>query len=316
MTSQQQTSSQSNESAKDRRAEMACGTIEESQINDVAARIHAMRSQEENAVCRNYLTTLVDASCRMALVDWCFTVVDSLNLSRETVGISMSILDRYISSGKGKSTEALRDKHRFQLAAITSFYMAVKLHEPVKLDTCMVVQLCRGFYTEGAIIEMELDLLHSLEWRLCVSTLTPIEYVRHLMQLVPELMDVTDTIQENAMKYMDCATADLAFSTFRASAVGIACLAGALNDTDILTPLEKESIWHQLSINLDFDIASNEIRKVKQQLLSKSICREPVTQSRPSSSQCICGNLPGEQPSSPVSVVEGGTMIRTSVYQC
>lgn len=295
---------------------MACGAIEENRIDDVLARIHAMRSQEENAVCRNYLTSLVDASCRLAMVNWCFTLVDSLDLSRETVGIGMSILDRYLSSGKGKSTEALRDKHLFQLAAITSFYMAVKLHEPVKLDTRMVVHLCRGFYKESVIIEMERDLLHSLEWRLCVSTITPIEYVRHLIQLLPELMDIADTIQENAMKHMDCATADLAFSAFRASAVGIACLAGALNDTDtdILPSLEKQSIWHQLSINLDFDIASNEIRKVEQQLLSKSKCREPVTRARSSLSQYICVNLIGEQPSSPISVTEGGiTMIRTSV---
>jgi hypothetical protein len=37
--------------------------------------------------------------------DWCFTVVDAL--SKEMVGMAMSILDRYLSSGKGKSSYAL-----------------------------------------------------------------------------------------------------------------------------------------------------------------------------------------------------------------
>mmetsp|Transcript_19071 Transcript_19071/g.31102 ORF Transcript_19071/g.31102 Transcript_19071/m.31102 type:complete len:82 (-) Transcript_19071:19-264(-) len=77
----------------------------------------------------------------------------------------MSILDRYLSSGKGKSAEALQNKHKFQLAAITSFYMAVKLHEPVQLGIDMLVKLCRGFYKESAITSLEQDILHSLEWR-------------------------------------------------------------------------------------------------------------------------------------------------------
>jgi len=283
---------------------MACETIEENRISDILDSINVMRSQEEHNVCQNYLTSLVDASCRSTLVDWCFTVADSFDLSRETVGIGMSILDRYLSSGNGKSAGALRDKHKFQLAAITSFYVAVKLHEPVKLGIGIIVKLCRGFYEERAILELERDILHSLEWRVCVSTTTPIEYVRHLVQLLPESKDVADAILENAAKHMDCATGDLAFSTYRASAVGIACLAGALNDMETLTPLEKESIWYQLSSKMDFDIASNEVRKVEQQLLSKSKRHEPVAQPRSSLSQFTGIYLTGEQTSSPISVME------------
>ena len=61
------------------------------------------------------------------MVDWCFIVVDSFNLSRETVGIAMSILDRYLISGKGKSTEGLQNKQTNQFATTTFFYMAVKI---------------------------------------------------------------------------------------------------------------------------------------------------------------------------------------------
>lgn len=293
---------------------MEYATSVENKTTDVLDRINAMRSQEEKSGCQNYLNSLVDASCRIALVDWCFTLVDSLGLSRETVGIGMSILDRYVSSGKGKSAEALQKKHQFQLAVITSFYMAVKLHEPVKLGIRNVVKICQGFYEERAIIELERDILHSLEWRLCVSTITPIEYVRHLVQLLPDL-DVADVILENTMTHMDCATADISFSTYRTSAVGIACLAGALDDTKVLTSLEKENIWHELSIKVDFDLASNEVREVVQQLLSKSKCREPVTQSRLSSSHSTSVNLTGQQPLSPVSVAEVTSQGCTSVCQ-
>ena len=120
---------------------MTYETIEDNQI-DVLDRINAMRSQEEKTNrCQNYFTSLVDASCRKAMVDWCFIVVDSVDLSRETVGIAMSILDRYLSSGNGKSAEALQNKQKFQLATITSFYMAVKIHEPVQIGMGMLIKL-------------------------------------------------------------------------------------------------------------------------------------------------------------------------------
>ena len=149
---------------------------------------------------------------------------------------------------------------------------------------------------------MEQDILHSLEWRVCVSTTTPMEYVRHFLELLPESMDVADVILDNAMKHMDCATADLAFSTCRASEVSVACLAGALDDTYGLS-VEKEVLWNQLSIKLNFDIASNEMRNVEQQLLAKSTCHEPRRQSRASLPRSSV-NPANEQLSSPVSVMQ------------
>lgn len=255
-------------------------------------------------MCHNYLTSLVDASCRTALIDWCFNVVDSLGLSRETVGIGTSILDRFLSSGKGKSGEALRNKHQFQLTAITAFYMAVKLHEPVQLGIRTLVKLCRGFYEAAAFVELELDILQSLDWRVYVSATISFDYVRHFVQLLPKPTNAIDVILEKATKHVECAISDLSFSACRASVVGIACLVGALNDTEVLTSLEKECIWHQLAIKLDFDIASTEVRKVEQQLLSKSKCHKPATLSRSTLSQLFGVNLTVKQPSSPISVVE------------
>mmetsp|Transcript_19069 Transcript_19069/g.31100 ORF Transcript_19069/g.31100 Transcript_19069/m.31100 type:complete len:285 (-) Transcript_19069:104-958(-) len=282
---------------------MTYETIEDNHI-DILDRINAMRSHEEkNNRCQNYLTSIVDASCRKAMVDWCFIVVDSFDLSRETVGIAMSILDRYLSSGKGKSAEALQNEQAFQLAAITSLYMAVKIHESVQLGIDMIVKLCRGLYKRSHITALEQDILHSLEWRVYVSTTTPLEYVRHFLDLLPESMDATDVILENAMKHMDFATADLTFSTCRASELSVACLAGALNDTYVLSSLKKEAMWNQLSIKLDFDIASNEIRKVERQLLAKSTCHQPRRQSRASLPRSSV-NSANEHLSSPVSVMQ------------
>mmetsp|Transcript_21803 Transcript_21803/g.47465 ORF Transcript_21803/g.47465 Transcript_21803/m.47465 type:complete len:290 (+) Transcript_21803:87-956(+) len=281
-------------------------TIDDNQMDvDVLDRINAMRSQEEKTKgCHNYFTSIVDESCRKAIVDWCFIVADSFDLSRETVGIAMSILDRYLSSnGKGKSAEALQSKQTFQLVAITSFYMAVKINEPVQLGIEMLVKLCRGFYTGSTIAATEQDILYSLKWRVCISTTTPMEYVRHFLELLPGSMHVSHVILENAMKHMDCATSDIIFSTCRASTVGIVCLAGAINDTLEISPSEKELLWAQLSSKLDFDVASNEVRKVERQLLAKSTCHEPRSQSRTSLPRPGV-NSANKQPLSPGSVMQ------------
>jgi len=272
---------------------------------DVLERINAMLSHEENAApCKDYFTSDVNAACRKAMVDWCFIVCDSFEeLNRETVGIAMSILDRYLSSGKGKSAEALRCKRRFQLACITSFYVAVKATESVAMGIEMLLKLCRGYYKENDIVDMEFDILTSLEWRVSLSTTTLLEYVRHFLQLLPQWRDAADVILENAMEHMDRATSDSYFSRCKTSSVAIACFAGAMNDSIVLSPLEKEVLWNQLSRKLNYDIASKEIRKVEQKLLAKPTSCEPRRQSRASLHRPNV-ILAGKQSSSPVSVLQ------------
>ena len=272
-------------------------------------RINAMRLQEDDHTSsiqiKNYLTAEVNEACRKAMIDWCLTVVDAFDLSRESVAISMSLLDRYLSSNNGKSCETLQSKQKFQLAAITCFYIAVKIYEPVQLGIAMLLKLCRGYYKQHDIVCMEEDILAALDYRVYISTTTPMEYVRHYLDLLSEWKEMKDVILENAMCHSDNATLDIYFSTCRVSSVGIACLAGALEDESIvLTVLEKQVIWSQLSRKLGYDIASNEIRMVEKRLQSKiSDCCEPRRISQASLPRTSM-NMASEQSSSPVSVMQ------------
>lgn len=152
---------------------------------------------------------------------------------------------------------------------------------------------------------MELDILRALNYRIYAS-ISPMEYVRLFLQLLPEWDDASEFIIENAMSHMDEATCDIYFSTCKVYEVGIACLAGALEkDSCILSELEKEVMWSQLSRRLEFDIASNEIRKVERMLLAKSTTCEPKRTSQgclPQSSG-ILHHTTSQQSSSPVSVM-------------
>lgn len=267
-------------------------------------RINAMRLHEdETARCINYLTTHVDATCRKLMVDWCFTVVDAFNLSRETVAVAMSILDRYLSSGKGDAPKSLQCKRKFQLASITCFYMAVKIHEPSQLGIRLLLQLCRGLYKGSEVVSMEQDILFSIEWRLYSSTTTPMEFVRHYLELVKDDVDDTSLILKSAAKHMDNATSDIFYSPCRASSIAMACLAGAFDDAVDLSPSKIENIWQQLLGKLESFVEFNEISMVERKLLSTLTTCE--------SSRKSIGSLPRSsllsttaETSSPVSVFQ------------
>ena len=108
----------------------------------------AMRSQEDEvSACYNYLQnseTEIDYTCRKSMVTWCQQVQKALKLSPETVWIAISFFDRYLSSGKGKSSAALQDKYTFQLTVITCFYTAVKHSGPIKTGIARAAGIARA----------------------------------------------------------------------------------------------------------------------------------------------------------------------------
>ena len=285
---------------------------------DMLGHINAMRSQEERIIsCHDYFpscrpsciqlrgTRPVDKTCRKAMVDWCFKVADAFNMRRETVWIAMSFLDRYLSSGKGKSSEALQARGEFQLAALTSFYIAVKLNEPCEMSADFLVNICRNTYTKSNFISTEEDILFSLEWR--VSGPTPMDFVRNFLELLPQVKnkESCDNILQHAQKYLDCATSDIYFSGCKASTVGIVCLFGAFVASDVFTSSECDEFLLELSSMLNFDIASTDVIKVQERLLSQSpfrVRRSPSQATLPQANS-ICFNK-ADETSSPVSVAD------------
>lgn len=225
-------------------------------IHELISRINAMRASEEGyAKVENYFTYCsdssdVDSSCRKAMANWCVQVADTLSFSHETVSLAMSFFDRYLSSRRGKSQEALDSRNMFQLAAITCFYTAVKTYEPVELGVDLLAKMCRNFYSEADIIAMESDILFALEWR--VSGPTPMDFVRHLIQLLPSNeSNTTSLLLESTVPYMDQTVNDVQFSFFKPSVVGATCLLSSLAQTNCLRPEDLDSFWVKLSQIID-----------------------------------------------------------------
>ena len=116
-------------------------------MTETLARLAAMRAQEEDGTaCHNYFVAAagckVDESARPSMLAWCTAVQAGLGLAPETTWLAGSLLDRYLSSGRGNSAAALQDKYQFQLVAVTAFYMAAKIADRrVRLDLESLVAL-------------------------------------------------------------------------------------------------------------------------------------------------------------------------------
>lgn len=247
--------------------------INDNHTTDILSQLDAMRAQETTTRCHDYFShrkNCIDESSRKSMVTWIQQVQTTLGLSPETVWIAMSFFDRYLSSGKGNSVNVLKSKCKFQLAAITAYYTAVKIYEPVVLGVDMLIQICRGTYVEADIVAMEQDILSALNWR--VSCYTPMDYARSLLELLPEVPSyVSESLLQSCQTHLNYAVSNMYFSCYTtASSLGISCLAASVTESNILSFLEKQSVWCQLSENFDFSLTTKEVAAAHQCLLSHS----------------------------------------------
>lgn len=210
--------------------------------------IQAMRRQEETSyTCIDYLhqqqlqqhagdiarnmplssLTAVTPSCREKMVQWSYKVVDFCHFNRETVSIGMSILDRYLMTKSGQS--AVFNSTEFQLAAMTSLYTAVKIHEPEVMSSQLVSTLSRGAHTEEEVELMERRILHAVNWH--VNPPTSLSFVRQYINLLPsEFLDeaTKSTLYEVSKYQTELVVADYNLISISASTIAYASFVNAL----------------------------------------------------------------------------------------
>jgi len=88
------------------------------------------------------------------------------DIDRDVVSISLSYFDRYLSR------RASIDEALYQLVAMTSLYLAVKLHSTRKISVSSMSALSKGHFRIDQIETMEVLLIRTLQWRLNPPTPT------------------------------------------------------------------------------------------------------------------------------------------------
>lgn len=211
----------------------------------VSSLIAAMQRQEESSAyrCHDYFPRLsenpenfpVDTNSRVKLIEWNYSIADFCGFNREVVSFATSYIDRYLSSDSADTKQALRDTRRYQLLFMTSLLIAVKFHDPEKLDRQLLSKLSHGKYTADEFIKAEEHLLKSLNWRL--STPTSASFVRQLLSILPSC-GVVPSLESTLMDFASCQTElavqDYNLNFVKPSVLAVSAILNAMEKLDFL----------------------------------------------------------------------------------
>ena len=113
--------------------------------------------------------SFMNESWREKICEWTYKIIDYFQYDRELAFICMNYLDRYAM------TRRVNTKI-YQLAAITSLFLTIKIHEPrsshqrYQLDISSLVRLSQSVFNEASILAMEREMLQMLNWHLFPPT--------------------------------------------------------------------------------------------------------------------------------------------------
>ena len=219
----------------------------------------------------------INEECRQKMCQWCYQVIDFCHFKRETVAISMSYLDRILSGDPLKSEiglKVLNSRREFQLAAITTLYLAIKVHEPSKLEISLLADLSRDCYSQEEIAMMEKKILFALEWRLHDPTI--ISFVNYFATLLPRpIFDqprIFNTIINVSTYQAEIAVSDYSLSILNPSVVAFASILNVLDSMNekVLSSYQKQAFYNSVQSITTIDEGNPKIHEVKQYL--KIIC--------------------------------------------
>lgn len=147
---------------------------------------------------------------RRRLCEWMYDVVDHFGFDREAVSVAFAFLDRSVALTHLPDTSKSLTKREYQLSAVTSLYLALKVHgemDPevggrMKLKISAFEELSRGFFKAAIIEAKELQMLTLFKWR--VNPPTCAQFVSHLCRLLPQ-WDPSQVKYEGFPSYEDMA---------------------------------------------------------------------------------------------------------------
>ncbi|XP_062098876.1 putative cyclin-A3-1 [Humulus lupulus] len=131
-------------------------------VSDIYEYLHKMEVEPKRRPSPDYLEKVqkdVGANMRGVLVDWLVEVVEEYKLGSETLYLSISYIDRFLS------LNAIA-RHRLQLLGVSSLLIASKYEEinpPNVEDFCYITD---NTYTKDEVVKMEADILKTLKFEM------------------------------------------------------------------------------------------------------------------------------------------------------
>jgi len=169
---------------------------------------------------------VINKEWRRQICEWIYYVIEHFEFDREIAFISMSYLDRYLSTTSVS-------KKTFELAATASLFLAIKLYEPSTPKISSFVDLSSGYFVIEHIVSMECSILCALSWY--VHPPTPLNFVRNYVMLLEESgcsSAVADEVNEISRFLTEISVCEYYFTTCKPSLTGLATVLKAFERFD------------------------------------------------------------------------------------
>lgn len=228
----------------------------EGETNDASLPSMAASSNANSTV----ITEQNAVSWREKICEWSYQVADHFDLTRDLVYIALNYVDRVCAASD--TVELLQDKSRFQLLAMASLCLAIKLHggmdthvpgaESSIVET--IVHLGRGHYTADQLKAMEVDVLQRLQWLL--NPPTPQAFVSYLLELFP--VEEKTEINDIALYIIELSVHDYYLISSKPSVLAISALSNAArmlgHSDEWMSDIQEDLLRHdgyEEAINID-----------------------------------------------------------------
>ena len=183
---------------------------------------------------------------RLKMCHWTFKMVDHYDLSRKTAFISMNIFDRFMA------TQGNQCSPKFTIiAAATSIYIAIKIHERNVLMPSLLSRCSRDELTSSDIEKMECEMVFSISWLL--NPPTPTCYLFLFVRQLPSeifCMVTKHAIYENAKYIAELAVFDNFFVDQYSFTISYTALKFALKQETLagrITRIQNDSILRRMN---------------------------------------------------------------------
>jgi len=174
---------------------------------------------------------------RQKMCEWYYEMADFLKIDRSTASRSMMLLDRFMAASTHShvAAAARQNRDQYQLFALTSLFITIKLFERLNIQAEHVSYLSRGRYGPQEIIKMEIVMLAALQWK--VSEASKVDYVDIIMNyIIPRMencsyvmrsSELLEKIKELALLQIQLSDFEESFSSRRQSIVAFAAVCNA-----------------------------------------------------------------------------------------
>jgi len=178
---------------------------------------------------------------REKICEWCYQVIDHCDIDRDVVSITLFYFDRYCAFHTNL------DEALYQLVAMTSLYLAVKIHSPRKISVASMVTLSRGHFRMDQVLKMEACIIKTLSWHLnpptatlCLNTLEP------LIDGLSDHADLTFNLKEHARYLIELSVCDDFFIRMRPTSIAYGALLMATHTLNAPRSVQHKLVSHSL----------------------------------------------------------------------